>query len=63
MIGKEKSVIEKQGIEANIEFEISVDPKGKHNEARWGEEFPKAAEWLFFESPSMDEINSSSIIR
>lgn len=47
-----KSAIEKQGIEANIEFKISIDPKGKHNEARWGEEFPKAAEWLFYDTLS-----------
>lgn len=29
-------------------FELSLDPKGAHNEARWGQEFPKAIEWLFF---------------
>lgn len=48
-----KTAIEKQGIEVNIDFKISIDPKGKHNEARWGEEFPKAAEWLFYGSPSI----------
>lgn len=32
---------------ATIEFELSIDPAGKHNEARWGEEFPRAIEWLF----------------
>lgn len=51
-INKFKTAIEKQGIEVNIEFKISIDPKGKHNEARWGEEFPKAAEWLFYGGPS-----------
>lgn len=43
-----KGAIEKQGGGARIEFKVSIDPQGKHNEARWGEEFPKAAEWLFF---------------
>ncbi len=26
---------------------LETDQNGRHNEARWGEEFPKAAEWLF----------------
>lgn len=26
---------------------LETDPEGKHNEARWGREFPKAATWLF----------------
>lgn len=34
--------------EAFVKFRLSVDPGGQHNEARWGEEFPRAAEWLFF---------------
>lgn len=33
---------------AHIKFKLSVDPRGQHNEARWGEEFPRALEWLFF---------------
>ena len=32
----------------HVKFNLSVDPKGQHNEARWGEEFPRAVEWLFF---------------
>lgn len=42
-----KQTIEQQGVGANIDFNLSIDPNGKHNEARWGEEFPKAIEWLF----------------
>lgn len=34
--------------EASFNFELSLDPDGDHNEARWGQEFPRAAEWLFF---------------
>ena len=44
-----KDNIAKKGIEAEIEFNVSIDPTGKHNEARWGREFPKAIEWLFFQ--------------
>lgn len=46
------SAIEQQGIASNIDFHLSIDPQGKHNEARWGEEFPKAIEWLFFTNAS-----------
>ncbi len=43
-----KKAVEKQGSAANLEFDISIDPHGQHNEARWGKEFPKAIESLFF---------------
>ncbi|MCB9276760.1 MAG: alpha/beta hydrolase [Lewinellaceae bacterium] len=42
-----KQSFEEQG-KAQFHFNLSIDPYGKHNEARWGEEFPKAMEWLFF---------------
>ncbi|MEZ5041369.1 MAG: alpha/beta hydrolase-fold protein [Saprospiraceae bacterium] len=47
-INKFKTALEQQGSGANIEFNISIDPQGQHNEARWGKEFPKAVEWLYF---------------
>jgi len=31
-----------------VAFKVVIDPAGQHNEARWGEEFPRAMEWLFF---------------
>jgi predicted alpha/beta superfamily hydrolase len=31
----------------NFEINLSIDPKGQHTEARWGQEFIKALEWLF----------------
>ena len=41
--------IENQGFDAStIQFKAAIDPQGLHNERRWGEEFPKAVEWLFF---------------
>jgi predicted alpha/beta superfamily hydrolase len=42
-----KQAFEEHG-RAAVQFKLSIDPHGKHNEARWGEEFPKAIEWLFF---------------
>ncbi len=27
---------------------LEIDPEGRHNEARWGQELPKATEWLYF---------------
>ena len=44
-----KDALEKQGYEkARLEFNLSTDRQGKHNEARWSQEFPRAIEWLFF---------------
>ncbi|WP_234736520.1 alpha/beta hydrolase [Tellurirhabdus bombi] len=34
---------------ADLTVELTIDPDGQHNEARWGREFPKAIEWLFYE--------------
>lgn len=39
--------IQRLSREANLEFRTETDPNGQHNEARWGKEFPRAAEWLF----------------
>ncbi len=44
-----KETLQHQGVaQNNIHFRINIDPQGKHNEYYWGEEFPKAVEWLFF---------------
>ena len=32
---------------SRLKIEISSDPQGRHTESRWGQEFPKAIEWLF----------------
>ncbi len=48
-IDKMQQSIRSQGFdESKIQFKKSIDPNGLHNEKRWGEEFPKAVEWLFF---------------
>jgi predicted alpha/beta superfamily hydrolase len=41
--------LERQTEDEGVTFRVEVDPHGQHNEARWGQEFPKAVEWLFFE--------------
>ncbi len=43
-----KDSIEKQGFNHNyVQFKTSIEPKGTHNEHSWGNEFPKAIDWLF----------------
>lgn len=45
-----KQSFEQKGLDASkVVFHLSIDPEGQHRESRWGEEFPKALEWLFFE--------------
>ncbi|MBK6976641.1 MAG: alpha/beta hydrolase [Cytophagaceae bacterium] len=47
-IEKLKETIEGQGFESNkIQIKAELDPEGQHNEKRWGQEFPKALDWLF----------------
>lgn len=43
-----KKALETNGQGLNTEFALAIDPKGEHNEQRWGQEFPPALEWLFF---------------
>jgi predicted alpha/beta superfamily hydrolase len=44
-----QKAIQSQGFDdTKIGFKLALDPHGLHNERRWGEEFPKAIEWLFF---------------
>jgi predicted alpha/beta superfamily hydrolase len=44
-----KAALEKMGYnDSPVEFNLAIDPKGEHNEDRWGREFPKALEWLYF---------------
>lgn len=44
-----KRILEKKGVSANkINIHLSIDRKGQHSEAFWGEEFPVAVDHLFF---------------
>ena len=43
-----KRAIERKAKNHQAEFNLSIDPNGEHNEARWGQEFPAALTWLFY---------------
>lgn len=45
---KFKEQLSRQSGASDVAFELSIDPEGQHNEARWGQEFPRAVQWLFF---------------
>ena len=50
LLGRSYVALERKGLNSSkIEFNLSFDPEGSHEESRWGEEFPKAVKWLFFE--------------
>jgi predicted alpha/beta superfamily hydrolase len=41
--------IQNRGYDSSgVNIKVTIDPQGLHTEKRWGEEFPKAMEWLFF---------------
>lgn len=45
---KLKQTITQQGFDSTqLQVQLVVDPTGEHQEKRWGQEFPKAVEWLF----------------
>ena len=46
---KIKQTMDAQGwAKEKLEIKLSQNPKGEHDEKRWGEEFSKALEWLFY---------------
>ena len=48
-VEKLKDTIAAQSPNTNkVKINLSLDPKGKHSESRWSEEFPKALEWLYY---------------
>lgn len=34
--------------DSDLDIKVSIDPTGKHTERKWGQEFPKAVKWLYF---------------
>ena len=34
----------------DFETKVSINSEGEHNEFYWSQEFPRAMEWLFFDS-------------
>lgn len=56
------SLLKHRGLDGSkIDFKLSVDPHGQHNEARWGQEFPKAVAWLFFEEKASSIESEKSV--
>ena len=35
-------------VKDKMKINLSINKEGKHNETYWSDEFPKAIEWLFF---------------
>ncbi len=38
----------KRIVSTNLHLQLSSNKRGRHNESRWGKEFPKAIDWLYF---------------
>lgn len=47
MVPNSKRFKETFGKNPHLQLRLEIDAQGRHNESRWGAEFPKAAEWLF----------------
>jgi predicted alpha/beta superfamily hydrolase len=42
-----KQLLDESSTTHSMQVKMSIDPKGQHTEARWGQEFLRAIEWLF----------------
>ncbi|MES2239135.1 MAG: alpha/beta hydrolase-fold protein [Bacteroidota bacterium] len=45
-----KTMLKKEFVDDKMKINLSINKLGKHNESYWSDEFPKAIEWLFFNS-------------
>ena len=43
-----KNMIKNEFVAGKMKINLSINMLGKHNETYWSDEFPKAIEWLFF---------------
>ena len=43
-----KSMINNEFVDDKMKIKLSINMLGKHNERYWSDEFPKAIEWLYF---------------
>ncbi|TDD94908.1 alpha/beta hydrolase [Flavobacterium cellulosilyticum] len=48
VINFKNNVIKSEFIKDKMKINLSINMEGKHNETYWSDEFPKAIEWLFF---------------
>lgn len=46
------NMIKNEFVEDKMKIKLSINKQGKHNEIYWSDEFPKAIEWLFFNTKS-----------
>ena len=46
----EKNIIASEFVKDKMRINLSINMYGKHNETYWSDEFPKAIEWLFFQT-------------
>lgn len=44
-----------------FEFKISINDEGKHQEFYWSQEFPRAVEWLFYDTQEDPKILSEKV--
>jgi predicted alpha/beta superfamily hydrolase len=44
----QNNMIKNEFVEDKMKIKLSINMQGKHNEIYWSDEFPKAIEWLFF---------------
>ncbi len=45
-----KNMIASEFVQGKMKINLSINMQGKHSETYWSDEFPKAIEWLFFNS-------------
>lgn len=45
-----KNILASEFVKDKMKINLSINMEGKHNETYWSDEFPKAIEWLFFNS-------------
>jgi len=59
-----KNILEHKGMDfSKINLNMSIDPLGRHHESYWGEEFPKAIQWLYFNPDNkVHEISNTNAI-
>lgn len=43
-----KKLIKSEFVSSKMKIKLSINMEGKHSEVYWSDEFPKAIEWLFF---------------
>jgi len=46
----QKNMIASEFVKDKMKINLSINMQGKHSETYWSDEFPKAIEWLFFNS-------------